>query len=284
MYRFPVFVRAEWAQSALIGIERNTIHLIMALQGVKVPLRPIGAQTNASRASNSVPARTTSPVMANPEAHLRKLFGGDEKKVKAALTIRHWLKRQLLLKRERKLGEQFATLKTQHELMLTNPQHFQDTQIESLIEISPLLYGNVLANADPYRTMIESTDAMIRSELRRHAGYVPIIASPEQSQDFKSQLQQIEVGRREILQVYAQRVKLMSNMAPNTTQKEAQSINTENAENMILETVTDAPPMRKKVKRQVSLRWADSAGQPLSQSQVFDLEDVVIRAKSPPAV
>lgn len=231
------------------------------------------------RSSSTSSAKQASICGSNPEAYLRKLFNGDENKVKAGLTLRKWAKTTLLARRQRSLSAQLSLLQTQHSLILTNPQHFQDIDIESLIDISPLAFGAGSQSADPYRTMTETTDSFLRSELRRYATFSSTLPKNEQSQDFKTQIQAIENGRREILQTYAQRVRLMAPKPPSppATSKAAVPTQNENLENKITATTLEKKP---KLKKRASIRWADGNGQPLYQSQSFDMEAIVAPSKT----
>jgi len=236
--------------------------------------------SHAPVAKRTVPVKQESHLAMDAEAHLRKLYPNDEKKVKAGLAIRHWLKGVLLRRRERRIESQLLHLQQQHQLMLTNPQHFQDCELMSLIELSPLSSSTAHKEvADPFRFMTEVTDALLRSEIRKHAHFASNITDRAIAHDFKQQLQRIETGRREILQVYAQRVKLLNAQA-STKPTQSHSKGTENADNSKPGTVHQKQEKKRKARKNTSIRWADAAGHPLTHAQTFDEKDLIVTGKT----
>lgn len=240
--------------------------------------QPSATASSSLRSSAASSAKPSSLATTNPEAYLRKLFNGDESKVKAGLTLRRWAKTALLARRQRALAAQLALLQTQHSLILTNPQHFQDIDVETLIDMSPFAFGKGSQSADPYRTMTEATDLFLRSELRRYATFATTLPKTEPAQDFKTQIQAIENGRREILQTYAQRVRLLA-PKPSTSPAPSKSAETKQDENAENKSATSTLEKKPKLKKSASIRWADGAGQPLCQSQSFDMEAIVAPSK-----
>ena len=223
------------------------------------------------RSSSTSSAKPTSLAATNPELYLQKLFNGDETKVKAALKIRRWLKMALLEKRKQQISAQLASLQAQHDLILTNPQHFQDVEIESLLQMAPNAFTSSSQSADPYRSMTEATDALLRSEIRRYTTFATSIRDTPGLQDFKQQITNIEAGRREILQTYAQRVRLMSSKPSNSAKKTSTPSQAENVENVPVST----QGKKTKLKKSASIRWADGNGQPLISAQVFEIDQIV---------
>lgn len=247
-----------------------------------VPVKVAKTSTTGSataKSSNPSAAKTVSLATSNPRAYLHKLFGGDEKKVNAGLRIRSWLKIALLHRRERALSAQLSSLQSQHDLILTNPQHFQDVDIEQLIGLAPLAFGSSSNSTDPYRKMTEATDALLRSEMRRHTTFSTTLAKSDQQEDINAQIKTIDLGRREILHTYAQRVHLMSGKrtASPTLPQAAEAKQSENLENKTAVLVQEKKP---KLKKSASIRWADGVGEPLIQSQVFDMDAVVTPSSS----
>jgi hypothetical protein len=230
--------------------------------------------TSVKPASAGVSSSVSKNSVGLSESELRKIVGNDELKYRAALKIRSWLRICLLKRRERKMAAQLGHLQQQYELMLSNPQHFQETDLVSLMQMSPIYSAPISEETDPYRVMTEITDALLRSELRKHAQIVPKIKDAALSSKFKQHLQLIETGRREILQVYAQRVHIMANpTVVVATPQIPSSSASENKQNALIQAPEEPKP--RKLKRSASLRWADSSGNSLTDSHVFRIDEIV---------
>jgi hypothetical protein len=224
-----------------------------------------GANTTSSRNSTTL-----------SEADLYKIVGNNELKYQAAIKIRKWLRICLLKRRERKFSSQLSHIQQQHNLMISSPHHFQETDLMSLMQLSPLYTVPINTEADPFRVMTEVTDVLLRSEIRKHTQFANDIKDKDASNKLKQQLQLIETGRREILQVYAHRVRLMATktVVSSTSKKDTISKQMDESENNLPNNSHTKPS--KKLKKSTSLRWADSAGKPLSADRVFDLEEIVV--------
>jgi hypothetical protein len=268
-----------------------------------------------STVSVKPPSSQSFKVSYNPagltDEEVQKLLKCDIKTLQAALVIRRWIKKRMLERKERKLAAQIAHLQQQQELMLTNPQHFQDCELMSLVQLSPLYAPQTRTDVDSFRLLAETTDALLRSEIKKYSHIASKMMEGASSNDLNQRLQLIESGRREILQVYALRVKASQAPLPQpapkpstqeniTTSSYSTSLSKSKAFDNFKDKENDNKQNRHSVRfsadcnddtaskpskemeskssksrRRRSLSWADSSGQHLTISQFFESDAIV---------
>lgn len=221
-----------------------------------------------SQAPSAVPAASSQGLT---DDQVQKMLNCDKRTLKAALVIRKWVKIALQKRLVRKLAIQFAAIQAQHDAMMADPQRFQDCDLMSLIQLSPLCPTAVTPDVDPFAVVAETIDALIRAELKKHASKLASIKDTAKANEMKTQLQQVEASRREILQVYALRQKTKASKPVSVPkQLPKQPITPAMDENSL-----NSAPKPRKLKRSRSLTWADAIGKDLTSSQTFNSEDLV---------